>query len=79
MIFDEIHLAKSVYTAARKSDQGKRIMRLQLKYPRARVVYCTATTGSEAEHLQVYCRLNMWGPGTPYADSDDFKLALRDR
>lgn len=51
-------------------------MRLQFNFPMARVVYCTATAASEVEHLLIYPRLHLWGPGTAYANTDVFKTKL---
>lgn len=79
MIFDEVHLAKSVYISSKKSNQGRMVMRLQYQYPNSRVVYSTATAASEVEHLQVYSRLNVWGLKTAYATAKIFRKRLLSR
>lgn len=79
MIFDEIHMAKSAYVTGKKSQQGKRVMRLQYYYPRSRVVYCTATAASEVEHLQVLFRLHLWGDDTAFPDAKAFRRSLNAR
>lgn len=79
-MFDEIHMAKSAFlTGSKQSEQGRRVMRLQYNYPKARVVYCTATAASEVEHLLVLSRLNIWGRNTAYADSKVFRKVLAAR
>lgn len=79
MMFDEIHMAKSAYIIGKKSEQGRRVMRLQYNFPMARVVYCTATAASEVEHLLVLSRLNIWGRNTAYVDQKAFRKILSAR
>lgn len=80
MMFDEIHNAKSAFLSGKKrSEQGRRVMRLQYNYPKARVVYCTATAASEVEHLLILSRLNIWGRNTAYRDEKVFRKMLAAR
>lgn len=79
MIFDESHFAKSAYKGGKQSTAGKRIMRLQFNYPRSRVVYSSATAASEVDHLLILTRLQLWGNGTAYVDSKDFRKKLAQR
>ena len=48
------------------------MVELQEKLPRARVVYCSATSVSEPKNLGFMSRLGLWGPGTEHANFQDF-------
>lgn len=76
MIFDESHSAKAAYRKGKQSLTGLRVMRLQFNFPRARVVYSTATAASEADHLFLLNRLQLWGPGTAYQSKDEFRKII---
>lgn len=79
MLFDDVHKAKWAHHNVKPSQQGSSVMRLQYNYPRARVVYSSATTASEVEHLQVLSRLNMWEPNTAYENKEKFRKTLAKR
>lgn len=72
--FDECHKAKTVdldengnATNVGKnnlcSQTAARVVELQNRLPRARVVYCSATSVSEPKNLGFMSRLGLWGPG----------------
>ena len=42
------------------------MVELQNNLPRARVVYCSATSVSEPKNLGFMSRLGLWGPGTEH-------------
>ena len=43
-----------------------KVVELQKRLPRARVVYCSATSVSEPKNLGFMNRLGLWGPGTEH-------------
>lgn len=79
MIFDEVHNGKSAYKKGRKSVTGLKLMYLQYKYPKSRVVYSSATAASEVHHLMVFPRLELWGKGTPFETNLEFQSAMIER
>ena len=48
------------------SQTAARVVELQNLLPRARVVYCSATSVSEPKNLGFMSRLGLWGPGTEH-------------
>ena len=70
IMFDECHKAKSVELddtgkATDKSTQtAQAVVELQNRLPRARVVYCSATSVSNPQNLGFMSRLGLWGHGT---------------
>jgi hypothetical protein len=72
-MFDECHKAKTVELDAqgkpnpKKSTQtAKAVVELQNRLPRARIVYCSATSVSEPKNLGFMSRLGLWGYGTEH-------------
>ena len=71
-MFDECHKAKTVELDAqgnptKKSSQtAKAVVEIQSRLPRARVVYCSATSVSEPKNLGFMSRLGLWGYGTEH-------------
>ena len=59
-IFNIIHFHSLCPNVATK------VVELQKRLPRARVVYCSATSVSEPKNLGFMTRLNLWGPGTEH-------------
>lgn len=53
------------------------VVTLQNLLPRARVVYCSATSVSEPQNLASMPRLGLWGPGTEYPHFTDFLTGLK--
>ena len=45
------------------SQTAAKVVELQELLPRARVVYCSATSVSEPKNLRFMSRLGLWGPG----------------
>lgn len=73
IMFDECHKAKTVELDAqgkpnpKKSTQtAKAVVELQNRLPRARIVYCSATSVSEPKNLGFMSRLGLWGYGTEH-------------
>jgi len=69
---DECHKAKAIVldgdgNAKKGSSQtAAKVVELQKRLPRARVVYCSATSVSEPKNLGFMNRLGLWGPGTEH-------------
>lgn len=63
---DENGNAKNVGKNATCSQTAAKVVELQNKLPRARVVYCSATSVSEPKNLGFMSRLGLWGPGTEH-------------
>ncbi|MFN3946398.1 MAG: strawberry notch-like NTP hydrolase domain-containing protein [Allosphingosinicella sp.] len=59
------------------SEQGIAGLRLQNLLPRARVLYASATGASDVNNLAYAQRLGLWGPGTAFADREQFVGAIR--
>ncbi|NNM78056.1 methyltransferase [Sphingomonas sp. ID1715] len=59
------------------SEQGIAGLRLQNLLPRARVLYASATGASDVANLSYATRLGLWGPGTAFADREQFVGAIR--
>ena len=81
VMLDECHKAKTIELDAKgdpktttvkgkrveKSSQtAKNVVLLQKALPRARVVYCSATSVSHPKNLGFMNRLGLWGPGTEH-------------
>ena len=52
-------------------------MLLQNNLPDARVLYASATGASEVNNLAYAVRLGLWGPGTAFANREDFISQIR--
>ena len=52
-------------------------MLLQNKLPAARILYASATGASEVNNLAYAVRLGLWGPGTAFADREQFITEIR--
>mmetsp|Transcript_21181 Transcript_21181/g.47283 ORF Transcript_21181/g.47283 Transcript_21181/m.47283 type:complete len:1771 (-) Transcript_21181:242-5554(-) len=94
LMFDECHKAKNVtldengnaVTDPDKSTRGKEssktaaaVVELQRRLPRARVVYCSATSVSDPSNLGFMGRLGLWGPGTEHPVGFNQFLEVMDR
>ena len=76
ILLDECHKAKNIILdedgnakkigSAECSQTAAAIVELQRCLPRARVVYCSATSVSEPQNLAFMSRLGLWGPGTEH-------------
>lgn len=78
--FDEAHLMGNAITDERGGSRGRKEatatalagLHLQAAFPRARVVYASATGATEVTNLAYAPRLGLWGKGTPFATVADF-------
>ena len=79
IMLDECHKAKTIDldehgNATNVGKGGKnnssqtaaKVVELQTLLPRARVVYCSATSVSQPKNLGFMSRLGLWGPGTEH-------------
>jgi len=63
---DESGKAKNVGKSVKCSQTAAKVVELQALLPRARIVYCSATSVSEPKNLGFMSRLGLWGPGTEH-------------
>ena len=83
--FDEAHKMKNAAVSERGgqltmkegTDVGNMGIDLQRRYPKARLMYVSATGGSEARHLVPYERLGLWGKRLPFEDFMQFTAAVQ--
>lgn len=81
--FDEAHEMGGVaggegaLGAKEGSQQGICGVLLQNKLPGARVLYASATGASDVNNLAYAVRLGLWGPGTAFADREQFISSIR--
>ena len=68
IIFDECHKAKG-----EKTGIGKTVVNIQEDYPRARVVYVSATATTDLESMHYMSRLGLWGPEFSIKSAKDFR------
>jgi len=52
---------------------------LQERYPRAKIIYASATSISEPSHFLYMERLGLWGHNTSFSTFNDFNKALTER
>lgn len=84
IVFDEAHemggVAGGEGTMGKKegSLQGIAGVMLQNHLPRARVLYASATGASDVNNLAYAVRLGLWGPGTAFADREQFITEIRE-
>ena len=71
IVFDESHKAKQCLDN-NKSKTAQKIIDLQCKYPKARVLYVSATGCSQVEHMGYMIRLNLWGNNTLHKEFKEF-------
>ena len=81
LILDECHNAKtgSVTRKGTKvslSKTARTVSDLQKALPKARVVYSSATGGSDEKELGYMHRLGLWGSGTSYSSFSDLASKL---
>jgi hypothetical protein len=58
------------------AEQAKQITALITRYPRARVVFSSATNAVELKDVAYLERLGLWGPETPFANLREFLTRL---
>ena len=89
IVFDEAHEmggvaggegAPKLTLEAQKqgSLQGIAVLLLQNTLSRARVLYASATGASDINNLAYAVRLGLWGPGTAFANREQFISEIRD-
>ena len=84
IVFDEAHemggVAGGEGALGQKqgSLQGIAGVLLQNTLPRARVLYASATGASDVNNLAYAVRLGLWGPGTAFANREQFISEIRD-
>ena len=84
IVFDEAHemggVAGGEGALGQKqgSLQGIAGVLLQNTLPRARVLYASATGASDINNLAYAVRLGLWGPGTAFANREQFISEIRD-
>ena len=77
IIFDECHKAKNLYQANGKpSKTGHTVLELQKSLKHARIVYASATGASEPKHMSYMNRIGLWGAGTGFRNSDQFRVII---
>lgn len=81
IVFDECHKAKNLCPtgSSKPTKTGLTALELQNKLPKARVVYASATGASEPKNMAYMVRLGIWGKGTPFAQFNDFIVAVEKR
>jgi len=67
MIFDESHLCRNDTNCSTATKW------LQRMFPKARVLYVTATVGTEPNHMLHMERLGLWGKTSPFRNKAQFK------
>lgn len=78
IVLDEAHNMKNavrIKKARGSSDPTQKAiwgLKLQGSFPKARIVYATATGASSIENFAYLERLGLWGAGTSFADFKDF-------
>lgn len=78
IVLDEAHNMKNavrIKKARGSSEPTQKAiwgLKLQEAFPKARIVYATATGASSIENFAYLERLGLWGPGTSFANFNDF-------
>jgi hypothetical protein len=71
IVFDEAHIMGS-----ESSERGQAARDLQLRFPKARIVYSSATAATEITSLIFAQRLGLWGDGTPFPSVNEFAAEI---
>ena len=68
IVFDECHRAKNLVTSGstKPTKTGLTVLELQMKLPKARIIYASATGASEPRNMAYMVRLGLWGQGTSF-------------
>jgi hypothetical protein len=74
IVFDECHRAKGVMSG---TESAAHVVRLQEKYPSARIVYASATGFGGTDDMGYLIRAGLWGPGTPFATYKEFRVEVK--
>lgn len=76
--FDEVHLAgnavsiRGAFGMKHPSQRALAVVDLQKLFPKARILYVSATGATDITNLSYGDRLGIWGPGKPFATKRDF-------
>jgi diguanylate cyclase (GGDEF)-like protein len=84
IIFDECHAMKNAVgsnqggasTSATGTDRGEMGLLLAETFPKAKILYVSATGATLAHNMGYMNRLGLWGQGTAFADFDAFMNAM---
>ena len=79
IVFDEAHKMGNALDATvgggftkEASERAKAGVQLQTDFPKAKIVYASATGATEIDNLAYAHRLGIWGRGTPFNDQREF-------
>jgi hypothetical protein len=84
--FDEGHQMKNAMVSEpggqvsdkEGTDTGAMGLAIQKEFPKARVIYASATAATEPRNMAYMSRLGLWGAGAPFAAFTGFLEAMRD-
>jgi predicted RNA methylase len=85
ILFDEAHnmsnsiAEKGVLGNTDPSMKALAGVELQRRFPKARIVYASATGATKVDALAYAERLGLWGKGTPFAEKSDFINEVKSR
>jgi GNAT superfamily N-acetyltransferase len=81
IICDECHNIRnsedSISDEKRGANRAKETLRIIHSFPKAPVVFASATGMSELQNVAYLGRLGLWGDRTPFADLDAFRDSIR--
>lgn len=77
IVFDEAHKAKNFRLDGKDSTQvGNAVHALQMTFPKARILYSSATMVSDVSEMAYMTRLGYWGDNCMYPTFDVFKQVM---
>jgi len=80
IIFDECHKAKNHSDKEGSGSKvAKSVREIQKRFPKARVVYVSATGVTDITNMAYMDRLGLWGEGTAFSSFDDFRTSMGTR
>lgn len=83
IVLDESHYAgnavdmKGTRGTKKSSQRALMAVDLQALFPKARIVYSSATGATQVSNLSYADRLGIWGPGTPFPNKQAFISAIQ--
>jgi hypothetical protein len=72
IVFDECHRAKQYTTNKSATHTAEDVVRIQARFPHARIVYSSATGITSIKNMGYMSRMGLWGEHTPYKTFDEF-------
>jgi hypothetical protein len=72
IVFDECHRAKQYTTNKSATHTAEDVVRIQARFPHARIVYSSATGITSIKNMGYMSRMGLWGERTPYKTFDEF-------